>query len=67
MRSTIRHIHARLAGLATRAEAGMSTAEYAIGTVAAASFAALLLAIVKEGTLKTKLLAIITQALGVAG
>ena len=34
-------------------EAGMATAEYAIGTVAAAAFAGLLLAIIRSGGLRS--------------
>ncbi len=46
------------------AEAGMTTAEYAVGTVAAVAFAALLLAVVKSGPVKTALTRIIVTALG---
>lgn len=44
-------------------DAGMTTAEYAIGTVAACGFAALLVAILKSGQVKGLLLGIITKAL----
>lgn len=46
------------------AEEGMTTAEYAIGTVAACTFAALLIAVVRSPEIKTALLGIITSALG---
>ncbi|MDO4665601.1 MAG: DUF4244 domain-containing protein [Actinomycetaceae bacterium] len=46
-------------------EDGMTTAEYAIGTVAAAGFAGLLVAILKSGAVKTLLLGIIKSALSV--
>ncbi|QKE83620.1 DUF4244 domain-containing protein [Arthrobacter sp. NEB 688] len=45
-------------------EAGMTTAEYAVGTVAAVAFAALLLVVVKSGPVKGALTSIIVSALG---
>lgn len=45
-------------------EAGMTTAEYAVGTVAAVAFAALLLAVVKSGPVKSALTKIVVSALG---
>jgi hypothetical protein len=50
-----------------RAEAGMTTAEYAVGTLAACAFAAVLLAVVRSGGVKSALAAVITAALGAAG
>lgn len=47
--------------------AGMTTAEYAVGTLAAVAFAAVLLAVVKSGAVLTALTGIITRALGSAG
>lgn len=44
-------------------EAGMATAEYAIGTLAAAAFAGLLLAIMRSGGPTAMLTAIINSAL----
>ena len=44
-------------------EEGAATAEYAVVLVAATGFAALLMAILKSGTVKTMLLNIIKQAL----
>ncbi len=44
-------------------EAGMATAEYAIGTLAAAAFAGLLLAIMRSGGPTAMLTAIIDSAL----
>ncbi len=49
------------------ADAGMTTAEYAVGTLAACAFAAVLLAIVKSGPVKSALAKVITTALGIAG
>lgn len=45
------------------AEAGMATAEYAIGTLAAAAFAGLLLALIRSGSLTGALQRIIESAL----
>ncbi|MDU0348112.1 DUF4244 domain-containing protein [Actinomyces sp. MRS3W] len=46
-------------------EAGMATAEYAIGTLAAAAFAGLLLAIMRSGSLTGILQGLIESALSV--
>lgn len=43
----------------------MTTAEYAIGTIAAAGFAGLLIAVLKSGAIKSALTAIIQQALSI--
>ncbi len=48
-------------------EAGMTTAEYAIGTLAACGFAALLVAVLKSGQVKALLLGVITKALALGG
>lgn len=45
-------------------EEGMTTAEYAVGTMAAVAFAALLLAIVRSGPVKSALTKVILTALG---
>ncbi len=45
-------------------EAGMTTAEYAVGTVAAVAFAGLLLVVVKSGAVKSALSSILVGALG---
>lgn len=45
-------------------EEGMTTAEYAVGTMAAVAFAALLLAIVRSGPVKSALTGVIMTALG---
>jgi len=50
-----------------RVDAGMTTAEYAVGTLAACGFAVVLLAIVRSGPVKAALTSVITRALGVAG
>jgi hypothetical protein len=45
-------------------EEGMTTAEYAVGTMAAVAFAGLLLAVVRSGPVKSALSGIIVGALG---
>lgn len=45
-------------------EAGMTTAEYAVGTVAACGFAALLYKVVTSGAVSSALNALINRALG---
>jgi hypothetical protein len=45
----------------------MTTAEYAIGTLAACGFAALLVGILKSGQVKALLLGVITKALALGG
>lgn len=57
----------RLGSAATgRREAGMTTAEYAVGTLAAVAFAAVLMVVVKSGAVKSALTGIIETALSVA-
>ncbi len=57
----VRGVGARLRALG---EEGMTTAEYAVGTMAAVAFAAVLLAIVRSGPVKTALTKVILAALG---
>lgn len=45
-------------------EEGMTTAEYAVGTVAAVAFAGLLLAVVRSAPVKSALTQIVVSALG---
>lgn len=54
----------RLRGMS---EVGMTTAEYAVGTIAAVAFAAVLLAVVRSGPVKAALSGIIVSALGAGG
>lgn len=54
----------RMARLKKSAEAGMTTAEYAVGTMAACAFAAVLMAVVRSGPVKSALAKVITAALG---
>jgi len=63
-RKGIRWLRYRLAGLGSH-EAGMSTAEYAIGTIAAAAFGALLYNVVTGDSVVAALTQIIERALAV--
>lgn len=49
-----------------RRDAGMTTAEYAVGTLAACALAAVLLAIVQSGGITSLITEVITTALSVA-
>ena len=53
----------RWAMIRETAEAGMSTAEYAVGTVAACAFAAVLYRVVTGGSIVTGLTALVESAL----
>jgi len=44
----------------------MTTAEYCVGTLAACAFAAVLMAVVRSGAVKSALTALITSALSIA-
>ena len=52
--------------LRSLADAGMTTAEYAVGTLAACAFAAVLIAVVRSGAIKSALSGLITTALSIA-
>jgi hypothetical protein len=52
--------------LRATAQEGMTTAEYAVGTIAACAFAAVLMAVVRSGAIKTALTNLITSALSIA-
>lgn len=62
MRQRIRDLNARLTLLAV-ADDGMSTVEYAIGTVAAAAFGAILYTVVTGDSVVNALTTIISRAL----
>lgn len=53
----------RLAGSGALREAGMSTAEYAVGTVAACGFAAVLYKVVTSGSVSSEMRELIERAL----
>lgn len=59
------HVGTRWARLHADRESGMSTAEYAVGTLAACTFAAVLIAVVKSGAISSALSKLITSALGI--
>jgi len=52
--------------LVGRSQAGMTTAEYAVGTLAACAFAAVLMAVVRSDSIKDALTGLITSALSIA-
>ena len=61
-----RTLKTRFDRLWQQAQAGMTTAEYAVGTLAACAFAAVLMAVVRSGVIKSALSALITAALSIA-
>lgn len=65
-RQAATHVRRHGVALCRRLEAGMSTAEYAVGTLAACTFAAVLIAIVRSGTVRSALSKVITSALSIA-
>ncbi len=60
----IRRIRTAARRMRSLGEEGMTTAEYAVGTVAAVAFAALLLAVVRSAPVKSALTQIVVTALG---
>ena len=56
----------RWSNLRRSVDVGMTTAEYAVGTLAACTFAAVLLAVVRSGAVETALSRLITTALAIA-
>jgi hypothetical protein len=56
-----------IAAASARREAGMSTAEYAVGTIAACGFAALLFKVVTSAEVRDMLAALVHKALSLAG
>jgi len=63
-RRSVERVRGAVRRLRALGEEGMTTAEYAVGTMAAVAFAALLLAIVRSGPVKTALTKVILTALG---
>lgn len=55
----------RLHGLRHRGQSGMTTAEYAVGTLAACAFAAVLMGVVRSDAIRSALSALITSALSI--
>ena len=66
MKKSIIRMRAATRELRRHGEAGMSTAEYAVGTIAACAFAALLLAVIKSGSVEGLVTTVITTALSVS-
>lgn len=62
-RRTRTELNRRWQALTEQAQAGMSTAEYAVGTIAAVAFAAVLIAVVKSDAVRSALAGIISSAL----
>lgn len=56
----------RVRRVQSRTDAGMSTAEYAVGTVAAVAFAAILFKVVRSPAVQAALSDIVTSALHVS-
>jgi hypothetical protein len=63
MRPLVRGLARRWAAVRATGEAGMSTAEYAVGTVAACAFAAVLYRVVTGGSIVTGLTDLVESAL----
>jgi hypothetical protein len=59
----MRKLIARLPIARIRGDAGMNTAEYAVGTLAAVAFAGILLKVLTSGTVQAALTAVIDRAL----
>jgi hypothetical protein len=57
------HGRGRLRRFVRHREAGMTTAEYAVGTLAACAFAAVLMAVIKSGGISGLITDVITTAL----
>ena len=68
-RNRMRRIGGRLSGWlgSVRRDRGMTTAEYAVGIMAACTFALVLLGVVKSGAVRNALAGIVQSALGLAG
>ena len=61
--STARGLRCAIRRIRLVGEAGMSTAEYAVGTIAAVAFAGVLLKVVTSPTVQSALTAILAKAL----
>lgn len=66
IRQYVARVQRRIAGI-RRAERGMTTAEYAVGIMAACTFALVLLGVVRSDTVRSALTGIVQNALGLAG
>jgi Protein of unknown function (DUF4244) len=61
-----RSLTSRWRVIRTASDAGMTTAEYCVGTLAACAFAAVLMAVVRSGAVKSALAGLISAALSIA-
>ena len=66
IRHYVARLQRRIAG-SRRAERGMTTAEYAVGIMAACTFALVLLGVVRSDAVRSALTGIVQNALGLAG
>jgi hypothetical protein len=64
MHALHRRLRAALGSDAGRGDAGMNTAEYAVGTLAAVAFAGILLAVLTSDPVQAALQAVVERALG---
>ncbi len=60
-------LRARCRAIAEAQDRGMTTAEYAVGIMAACTFALVLLGVVKSDAVRGALAGIVQSALGIAG
>ena len=67
LRSAPAGVRRRATDLRRAGDHGMTTAEYAIGTLAACGFAALLVAILRGSAVQGLLMGLITRALALGG
>jgi hypothetical protein len=63
----LHRITRRAKGIRTAVDAGMTTAEYAVGTIAAVAFAAVLFRVVQSGAVQSALSSLVTTALRMPG
>ncbi|EWT07618.1 hypothetical protein N864_03260 [Intrasporangium chromatireducens Q5-1] len=66
IRHYVARLQRRIAGSRT-GERGMTTAEYAVGIMAACTFALVLLGVVRSDAVRSALTGIVQNALGLAG
>jgi Protein of unknown function (DUF4244) len=59
----IKQLTQRVSRIRARVDAGMTTAEYAVGTVAAVAFAAILYKVVRSAAVQSALSSIVVSAL----
>ena len=64
---TAEAVQARARGVRRRVDAGMTTAEYAVGTLAAVAMAVALIAVARSDMVRGALARVIQTALGTAG